>query len=135
MHNKGLAKDYITRSEIRLLAVEVLYQKQSWADVVRESQEIVELSLKSLLRQFNIEIPRIHDVSTILSEEKDRFPAIIQKNLENLIEISRMMRRDRELSFYGSEDLTPMEFYKKKDADRAFKDARFVVETVKPHIA
>jgi HEPN domain-containing protein len=36
------------------------------------------------------------------------------------------MRRDRELSYYGSEDLTPSEFYHKEDAEEAFEDAKWV---------
>ena len=106
MQNKELAKDYIKRAEIRLKAIEVLLMHQSYADVVRESQEVVELALKALLRQCGIEPPRIHDVSAILIAEKARIPtkgAII----ERLAKISKSMRRDRELAFYGSEDLTP----------------------------
>ena len=42
----------------------------SWADGVRESQEVVELALKGLLRVSGIEPPRIHDVSEVLMAEK-----------------------------------------------------------------
>ena len=42
MHNHSLTNDYIVRAGKRLLALEVLYREESWADVVRESQEIVE---------------------------------------------------------------------------------------------
>jgi hypothetical protein len=33
--------------------------------------------------------------------------------------ISRELRRDRELAFYGAEDLTLGSFYAREDADRA----------------
>ena len=46
MRNVDLARDYIHRAEIRLMALDVLFDHESWADVVRESQEIVELTLK-----------------------------------------------------------------------------------------
>jgi HEPN domain-containing protein len=39
------------------------------ADVVGESQEIVELALKGLLRSCGIDPPRIHDVSDVLVAE------------------------------------------------------------------
>ena len=50
MHNLGLAADYVRRAGVRLRALDVLFEGESWADVVRESQEIVELALKGLLR-------------------------------------------------------------------------------------
>ena len=130
MKNKSLAKDYVVRSEKRILAIETLFKNESWADVVRQSQEVVELSLKALLRHCNIEIPRLHDVSGVLTEEKKILPSLIQKNLDQIVEISRELRRDRELAFYGSEDLTPSEFYKKKDAARAMKQAQSVLNWV-----
>lgn len=130
MNNKSLAKDYIIRSQKRLKALEALMKEQAWADVVRESQEVVELSLKALLRFTNIEFPRVHDVSGILEEEKDKFTPDVQKNLNKYIKISKNLRRDRELAFYGSEDLTPSEFYKKDDALSAQENAIWVVETL-----
>jgi HEPN domain-containing protein len=132
MQNQDLAKDYIKRAEIRLSAIEVLYNLESWADVVRESQESIELALKSLLRTSGIEFPRIHDVSKIMLAEKERLPKSLK--IEELAAISKDMRRDREISFYGSEDLTPSEFYDKKDAEIAFDAAKKVVKAVKPHI-
>ena len=130
MKNKGLVKDYIERARIRIGAVEYLYSKNSWADVVRESQEIVELALKALLRECHIEVPRIHDVSGILTQEKEKLPAALHKDLEKICDISRSLRRDRELAYYGSEDLTPSEFYQEKDAKEALLSAHFVVDKV-----
>lgn len=130
MNNKSLAKDYIIRSKKRLRAIETLMKEESWADVVRESQEVVELSLKALLRHSNIEFPRVHDVSGILEEELSSFPPEVKANIPKYIKISKSLRRDRELAFYGSEDLTPSEFYKKEDALAAQKDATWVVESL-----
>ena len=132
MQNLSLAKDYIKRAEIRLSAIQVLYDLESWADVVRESQESIELALKSLLRTAGIEFPRIHDVSKILIAEVARLPEAL--DIKDLAAISKDMRRDREISFYGSEDLTPSEFYDKNDAKSAFDSAKKVVKEVKPHV-
>lgn len=134
MQNDSLAKDYIIRSQKRLLAVKTLFEHSAWADVVRESQEIVELSLKGLLRFSNIEVPRIHDVSSILEAERSRFPGPLQTSLKKLGQISRELRRDRELAFYGSEDLTPSEFYREEDAVAAMDKAEWVVKTISPYI-
>jgi HEPN domain-containing protein len=132
--NRSLARDYILRSELRLEAVRALHRGGAWADVVRESQELVELALKALLRTLSIEVPRIHDVSPILEQEQVSLPEAVRKDLPRLAEISRSLRRDRELAFYGSEDLTPSEFYRKQDADEALAGAEWVVQRVKPHV-
>ena len=129
MRNRGLAADYVRRATVRLEAIDVLYQAGSWADVVRESQEAVELALKGLLRSCGIDPPRIHDVSEILLHEKARLPEPVRGHVERLAEISRDLRRDRELAFYGAEDLVPSEFYAEKDARRALDGTRFVAET------
>lgn len=134
MQNLDLAFDYIARAEKRISALKALMQEEAWADVVRESQEVVELALKGLLRAFHIEVPRIHDVSEILEAEKSNFPPAVRNALSKLSKISRSLRRDRELAFYGSEDLTPQDFYKKEDASEAFDAAVYTVKTVKPYI-
>lgn len=134
MKNKSLAFDYIERARKRLSALAALYKEEAWADVVRESQEVVELALKSLIRFHNIEVPRIHDVSEVLDAEKGRFSLQVQKNIPKYMQISRSLRRDRELAFYGSEDLTPREFYKRADADEAKGSAEWIVKTLVPVI-
>lgn len=130
MKSKTLHEDYIQRAENRLAAVDVLSKKQSWADVVRESQELVELALKALLRKSGIEVPRIHDVGDIL-ESQAHLIKVSKGDIEKMAEISRQLRRDRELAFYGSEDLTPSQFYKKKHADEAQRSAQWIVKEVK----
>lgn len=134
MRNPDLASDYVKRSRVRLRAVDVLFDGESWADVVRESQEIVELCLKGLLRAHGIDPPRVHDVSDLLLREKERLPDGLRPDLHTLIEASRQLRRDRELAFYGAEDLTPTGFYSKDDATKARSSARDVVRLVRPHV-
>lgn len=128
MHNESLIKDYLTRAGHRIEATQLLFDRGSYADVVRESQEIVELCLKALLRFFRIEPPRLHDMSQILHENKDRFPKTIKSKVSLLAKISKTLRRDRELAFYGSEDLTPGEFYNKEDAQEALNSAKTVYQ-------
>jgi HEPN domain-containing protein len=130
MQNPALVADYLKRCEARLKSIDTLFNESAWADVVRESQEVVELALKALLRHARIEVPRIHDVSDILLSQRDRLTLVASGDLERLAKISRSLRRDRELAFYGSEDLTPSEFYKREDADEARRDAAWVVARV-----
>ncbi len=127
MRNLDLAKDYLLRANGRLKAVDALLGERMWADVVRECQEVVELALKGLLRYFDIEVPRVHDVSEVLEENVSRLPPVVKDSLEELTEISQELRRDRELAFYGSEDVTPHSFYKEKHARTARRRAGRVV--------
>lgn len=134
MRNMDLAADHLRRAEARLRALDVLFDCGSWADVVRESQEVVELTLKGLLRAFGVEPPRIHDVADVLLAERDRLPAVLAPHVERLANISRALRRDRELAFYGAEDLTPSSFYREPDAVIARDSAREVVAAVRSHV-
>ena len=134
MRNRTLAADHLRRASARLIALDALYDAESWADVVRQSQEAVELALKGLLRACGVDPPRVHDVAGVLEAERDRLPPSLAPDLPRLAAASRALRRDRELAFYGAEDLTPSEFYRQGDADEARSAARFVVERVRPHV-
>ena len=48
MRKPKLAEDYIRRAHVRLKALDALYEAGSWADVVRESQELVELAFERI---------------------------------------------------------------------------------------
>lgn len=135
MRNRDLAADHLRRAGARLRALDVLFECGSWADVVRESQEVVELALKGLLRACGVEPPRIHDVADVLLAERDRLPKELASHVERLAGISRTLRRDRELAFYGAEDLTPSTFYRESDAVTARDSAREVVAVVHPHVS
>lgn len=131
MRNRELAADYVSRATVRIRAIDVLFDGESWADVVRESQEAVELALKGLLRDIGIEPPRVHDVSEVLLSARNRIDPSAHEDLARMASISRDLRRDRELAFYGAEDLTPSGFYSKDDATRARDDAAYVVRIVR----
>jgi HEPN domain-containing protein len=135
MQNRDLASDHLKRAEARLTALDALWNAASWADVVRESQEVVELTLKGLLRSCGVDPPRAHDVADVLIAEVDRLPAPLHVHLDSLVSASRALRRDRELAFCGADDLTPSDFYKQPDADAARNQARQVVALVRPHVS
>jgi HEPN domain-containing protein len=101
---------------------------------VRESQEAVELALKGLLRACGVDPPRIHDVSDVLLAERDRLPQELRGEVERLAAASRDLRRDRELAFYGAEDLTPSSFYGRDDAERALDAVRAAVRSIAPFV-
>jgi len=117
--NVELARDYFTRAQKRLKAVAVLMDEAAFADVVRESQEVVELLLKAVLRHFGIAVPFSHEPSQAFTTNVERLPLEVQGLVPRWTEISRRLRRDRELAFYGSEDITPSTFYTAVDAAEA----------------
>jgi len=48
--NIDLAKSYLIKSKKRLKALYVLLDEEAYSDVIREAQEIVELTVKGILR-------------------------------------------------------------------------------------
>jgi HEPN domain-containing protein len=130
--NAALATDYVRRAEIRLRAIDVLFDGQSWVDVVCKSQEVVELALKGLLRRCGVDPPRTHDVSDVLLAERDRLPAPVRAEIEELAAIARDLGGGREVALHGAENLTPSSFCSRDDAVRARAGAALVVRVVGP---
>lgn len=127
MTNPKLGADYKKRAKGRLVAIEALFRSDLFADVVRECQEACELGLKGIIRDAGHAVPMTHDVSDQLKSIQDDLPSAIRKKLALLCEISRELRRDRELAFYGSEDITPSDFYRKEDAEKAIAQLKEVL--------
>ncbi len=128
MTNINLARDYIRKAINRLDALELYLNREDFSDVVREAQEAVELAQKAMLRQVGIDPPKWHDVGMIILENKDKFPEEIHKELYEISEISRWLRKERELAFYGDTDFIPSEEYTKEDALRALRGAKKVID-------
>jgi HEPN domain-containing protein len=127
MKNRSLAKSYLDKAHIRLKILTLLLDENDYSDVVREAQELVELTLKGMLRQIGIEPPKWHDVGQLILEYRTRFPDEVSAQAERLAGISAWLRKEREFSFYGDLDFIPSEQYSKDDAQRAIDDAVFVV--------
>lgn len=107
MTGDELAKAYITKAGVRRRVLDVLVEEGAWSDVVREAQELVELALKAALRLVGIDPPHWHDVGPILMEHRDAYPAWFGALIPRLAEISRRLRPEREVAFYGDADLVP----------------------------
>jgi len=127
MTNISLAISYFIKAEKRLKILDVLLKEEDYSDVIREAQEIVELALKGMLRYVGIEPPKFHDVGGILLEHGDKFPEDIKEHLNKIADISKKLRKERELAFYGDIDFIPTEEYSEEDAVVAIKEAGFVV--------
>ena len=130
MTSDRLARAYLEKATIRLKALKFLHQERGYSDVVREAQECVEILLKGVLRCIGIEVPKIHDVSRLLKQWTDLLPQILRENLDEISRISRELRKDRELAFYGTEDWIPTEEYSEQDSLEAIRKAERVFEIV-----
>lgn len=128
MTNRTLAQSYLSKCKKRLKVLEVLLAEEAYSDVVREAQELVELALKGILRQIGVEPPKQHDVGGLLVEFKDRLPPEVAGQAEKMAAISKWLRKEREFAFYGDVDFIPTEEYTRRDAERALRDARLVLE-------
>ncbi|MEM3388883.1 MAG: HEPN domain-containing protein [Thermoproteota archaeon] len=133
MKLEKLAEDYFKRAKIRVKSAELAYSDESYPDVVRYSQECVELSLKAALRAVGVEYPKEHDMSRILRAVKDRFPEWFRREVEKLGEVSRDLADKRAPSLYGIESLgkAPSDIFDKDDAEKALSDAKYVLNTIR----
>lgn len=134
MTKSELARAYLEKASKRRRVLEVLMEEQAWSDVVRESQELVELALKAMLREIGVDPPKWHDVGPILLEQAERFPEATHPSLPELARISKWLRKEREFSFYGDIDFIPTEQYTRQDADRAISDALYALNAAREFI-
>jgi hypothetical protein len=131
MTNSELAKSYLLKATKRLKVLHLLKTEKAYSDVIREAQEVVELSLKGMLREIGVEPPKWHDVGPLIIEFRKKFPKEVSKSARRLASISKRLRKEREFAFYGEVDFIPTEEYDLKDAKEAIQDAEFVVKMAK----
>ena len=127
MNTNTLAYEYLKRCKNRLEAIKVLFERESYADVIREAQEIVELCGKGILRAAGIDPPKWHDVSDLIMELNRKYPDF-KNDFKKYAEISKWLRKERELAFYGEIDFIPSEEYTERDGVRAMKSAEFCIK-------
>jgi len=135
MTNGNLAKSYLFKAEKRLKILPRYLEEEDYSDAVWEAQEIVELCLKAALRFVGVEPPRYHDVSHLFLQHRDRFPGLTDAEVQRIVEISKRLRKERELAFYGDIDFNPTEEYSEADARQALEEARFVLEKAKAFLS
>jgi HEPN domain-containing protein len=127
MTTDALARSYFEKARKRIRALEVLLEDEAFSDVVREAQELVELALKGMLRFCGVEPPKRHDVGPLIVEHRERLPAEVASVADRLADISRRLREEREVSFYGDDDFIPTAEYSRIEGESAVADAKFVL--------
>jgi len=121
MVNEELAKDYIKRVKIRFNILKNFLKEEDYADIISESQEIVELIQKAILIKIGIEPPKWHDIIDILEKYLDKVPKVFSQKIDYFKKECKWLRKQREISFYGDMDFLPLKSFTKEDADRAIK--------------
>ncbi len=130
MNTQEAAQSNLARALLILDEAYHFRDRGAWNLVVRRCQEAVELALKGALAWAGLAVPRIHDVGLLLRQHDDRFPTEFARQVPRLASISRMLRAERERSFYGDEEsgLPPEMLYSDYDAADALEKAEFVIE-------
>lgn len=130
MTNADMAKSYLAQAAEIFREAKDLHRRGAWNLVVRRSQEVVELSLKAALRNIGIETLKMHDVGSLLRAHQLKFPVPFRRQIDRLAAISRRLRMERELSFYGDEETgaSPQDLYSKEDAAEYLKETAYVLD-------
>jgi HEPN domain-containing protein len=98
-----LARDYLQRARTRLIGVKALMTAGGYPDVVRESQDLVELTLKGALRFAGVDPPKRHDVRPTLEAFLDRFPSSWRLAMTEAGDDLGWLADQRGPAFYGDE--------------------------------
>ncbi|MDE1820241.1 MAG: HEPN domain-containing protein [Euryarchaeota archaeon] len=96
-------EEFLVRADERVRAARAALGRRRTPDVVRFSQEAVELSLKSALRSAGIDYPKFHDVGFVLEDHRDKFPAWFRSAIPEMAELSHALADRREAALYGSQ--------------------------------
>lgn len=128
MRTDTLAKDYLDRAKNRLLDAPNALHRRAYPEVVRYSQECVELSLKSILRVLGIEYPRIHDVGDVIELHSEKFPDWLKKEIPKIRRISTELALKRGPSLYGLERIgkPSTQIFDETDARDAYESAKCI---------
>jgi len=105
--------------------------RRSWNLVIRRAQEVVELSLKAVLKAMGIEYPKRHDVGDVFKETCVRkgITFIRLSDLDEIEEISSYLARERSPAFYMERTYGEEEARKAKgDASKVFRLSKSLFE-------
>jgi HEPN domain-containing protein len=101
--------------------LETLFASAAYADVVRESQDVVELILKGALRFVGADPPKRHDVHRVLARFIGRFPNEWREALDELGASLDRLSDERGPAFYGDDErgVPASDLFGEADARRA----------------
>jgi len=97
MKNFETGEKLIKEAEDYYLDLLQAYKRKSWNTVIRRAQEIVELSLKGLLKIMGVEYPKVYDVGWLFEKivQEKSVIKVEQKVARRIREISANLARER----------------------------------------
>lgn len=121
MTSDELARDYLARVRGRRQALAALMAARTYPDVVRESQDVVELILKGALRFIGADPPKRHDVHDVMEQFLNRFPQEWRDTVTELKPALDQLAQERAPAFYGDEaaGIPASQLFGEADARRA----------------
>ena len=122
MNNTDLNGRLIQEAQMIMEEARRAFDNEAWNLVVRRSQEVVELSLKGLLKLMGVESPKTHDVSDTFAKIcREKKIAIESEKLAEMQRISHQLARDRAPAFYMEKE------YTQEQASQALQSAETVL--------
>ncbi len=121
-------ESYLRNSKERIELAKISKERGFYNNTIRFCQEAVELSLKAILRLYNIEYPKSHDVGYVLRQYARLFPDWFKSKIPEIARISRDLSYNRGPAIYGDEnsEVPPEELYDEQDAVNAIKSAQLI---------
>ena len=107
MNNSDLNDRLILEARMIMEEAKRAFDGEAWNLVVRRSQEVVELSLKGLLKLMGVESPKTHDVGDTFAKIcTEKRIAIESGKLAEIQRISHQLAQDRAPAFYMEREYT-----------------------------
>ena len=107
MNNSDLNDRLILEARMIMEEAKRAFDGEAWNLVVRRSQEVVELSLKGLLKLMGVESPKTHDVGDTFAKIcTEKRIAIESGKLAEIQRISHQLAQDRAPAFYMEKEYT-----------------------------
>lgn len=118
MTNAERSKYYFSSAEKEYDAMQKEWESGDWNRVIRKAQEVIEMSLKGVLKYMNIEFPKEHDIGEyfekILIKRKIDYDKEI---MSKIVLASKELTAKRAPAYYGDE------FYSEEEAKAARESA------------
>lgn len=130
MTGEDRAKKLLSEAATIFKEARAALHENAWNLAVRRSQEVVELSLKSLLSKMDIDYPKIHDVAPLFSATtRERRIDIDESFLDWLLAFSSKLANKRAPAFYHDED------FNEDEAKEAMEGAEKIIKFAEESIA
>ena len=125
MTNYERGENLLNDAEIYYEEMQRMFEKGKWNIVVRRAQEVVELSLKGILKIMGIEFPKVHNVAPLFVTLLQEKGIELEKEVsDKILSISKILAKERAPAFYGEK------VYLKEDAEKAQKGAKGILESI-----